>query len=456
MDVIEGRQPLADADRTAFIAANGEIYNHQRIREELGHEMFRTGSDNEAALHLLMVEGPAGLAKLGGMFALAFATTDGEFMVARDSLGIKPLYCAERGDGMLFASELNAFDEADRPAVRSFPPGYCWSPSGGLVRFDDPVPVHARPAKRAEEPGVWDKSLLKILRDTIVTAVEDRMMSDVGAGVFLSGGLDSAIVAAIAAEWAKQHGQPLPTFAVGAKGSSDLAAARVVADFLGTEHHEIVMTKDDAMHMLPKAVHTIEHYDPSLVRSAVPNMLLAEYASKRVRVVLTGEGADELFAGYSYYHEEPFTNPDALQAELVRTLCELHHLNLQRCDRTTMAYGMEGRVPFLDRKVIEVAMTIPPEHKMIRAGVEEKKLLRDAFEGWLPEEILRRGKEQFGDGSGAADVLNAAVHEHPEIAEGDRAGVELRTKEEESFFAIWREMLHGIDSSKTLGNFAMT
>ncbi|MGH3622869.1 MAG: asparagine synthase-related protein, partial [Sciscionella sp.] len=142
--------------------------------------------------------------------------------------------------------------------------------------------------------------------------------------------------------------------------------------------------------------------------------------------------------------------------ELVRTLSELHHLNLQRCDRTTMAYGMEGRVPFLDRKVIEVAMTIPPEHKMTRPGVEEKKLLRDAFEGWVPEEILRRGKEQFGDGSGASGVLDDAVRDHPEIAEDDRAGVELRTKEEASFYAIWREALPGIASDKTLGNFAMT
>jgi asparagine synthase (glutamine-hydrolysing) len=456
MDVDEGRQPLSNADGTAYIAANGEIYNHRRIREQLGHEMFRTGSDSEAALHLLMIDGPAGLAKLGGMFALAWANTDGEFMVARDSLGIKPLYWAEREDCMLFASELGAFDEADRPNVESFPPGYCWSPAGGLVQFDEVVPVHAHPAKRADEPGVWDESLLKTVRETIVTAVEDRMMSDVGAGVFLSGGLDSAIVAAVAAEWAKQKGQPLPTFAVGAEGSSDLAAARVVAEYLGTEHHEIVMTKEDAKRMLPKAVRAIEHYDPSLVRSAVPNMLLAEYASKRVRVVLTGEGADELFAGYSYYHDEPFTNPDALQAELVRTLAELHHLNLQRCDRTTMAYGMEGRVPFLDRKVIEVAMKIPPEHKMIRDGVEEKKLLRDAFEGWVPDDILRRGKEQFGDGSGASDVLDDAVAESPEIADGDRSDVNLRTREEESYYSIWREALPGIVSSKTLGNFAMT
>nr|WP_026360352.1 asparagine synthase (glutamine-hydrolyzing) [Amycolatopsis nigrescens] len=455
MDVEGGAQPMSDQDGTTYLVANGEIYNHRHIREDLGHELFETGSDSEAALHALIVDGPVGLARLRGMFALAFMTADGEFLVARDSLGVKPLYWARREDGTtLFASELRAFDPADRPLVESFPPGCCWSQAGGLVRFADAIPARVRPARRAEQAGVWDETLLKDVRETIVTAVENRMMSDVGIGVFLSGGLDSAIVAAIAAEYAKRHKQPLPTFAVGAPGSSDLAAARVVAEFLGSEHHEIVMTKDDALKALPLAVRAIEHYDPSLVRSAVPNLLLAEYASKRVHAVLTGEGADELFAGYSYYHEEPFTDPDALQAELVRTVGELHHLNLQRCDRTTMAYGMEARVPFLDRDVIELALSIPPEHKMIRPGVAEKKLLRDAFEGWVPESILRRGKEQFGDGSGAKEVLESAVRSSPEVAAA--GGVELRNREEAGFYALWHEELSGIRVDRTLGLFATT
>ena len=454
MDVEGGHQPMTDTGETTYLVANGEIYNHRHIREDLGHELFETGSDSEAALHALIVDGPVGLARLRGMFALAFMTEDGEFLVARDSLGVKPLYWARRDDVTLFASELRAFDPADRPLVESFPPGHCWSPNAGLVRFADAVPARVRPARRAEEPGEWDEALLKSVRETVVTAVENRMMSDVGIGVFLSGGLDSAIVAAVAAEYARRHHQPLPTFAVGAPGSSDLAAARVVADYLGTEHHEIVMTKEDARAALPTAVRAIEHYDPSLVRSAVPNMVLAEYASKRVHAVLTGEGADELFAGYSYYHEEPFTDPDALQAELVRTVKELHHLNLQRCDRTTMAFGMEARVPFLDRDVIELALSIPPEHKMLRPGVEEKKLLRDAFEGWLPESILRRGKEQFGDGSGAKQVLEDAVRASPDVRAAD--GVELRTREEAAFYGIWRAELDGIRPEATLGLFATT
>ncbi|TKG59024.1 asparagine synthase (glutamine-hydrolyzing) [Prauserella endophytica] len=459
MDVAGGHQPLTDSGATTYLVANGEIYNHRHIREDLGHELFETGSDSEAALHALIVDGPVGLARLRGMFALAFATGDGDFLAARDPLGVKPLYWARRDDVILFASELRAFDEEDRPLVESFPPGHCWSPAGGLVRFADAIPAHVRPARRADEPGVWDRALVKAVRESIVTAVENRMMSDVGVGVFLSGGLDSAIVAAVAADYAAKHGQPLPTFAVGSEGSSDLAAARVVAEYLDAkhgniEHHEILMSKQDAIDALPRAVTAIEHYDPSLVRSAVPNLLLAEYASRRVHAVLTGEGADELFAGYSYYHEEPFTDPDALQAELVRTVGELHHLNLQRCDRASMAFGLEAREPFLDRDVVELALSIPPEHKMVRPGVEEKKLLRDAFEGWLPESILRRGKEQFGDGSGAKEVLENAVRESPDVTAA--AGVELRNREEAGFYAIWHRELAGIRPDATLGLFATT
>ncbi|MBK1789299.1 asparagine synthase (glutamine-hydrolyzing) [Prauserella cavernicola] len=459
MDVEGGHQPLTDSGATTYLVANGEIYNHRHIREDLGHELFETGSDSEAALHALIIDGPVGLARLRGMFALAFATEEGDFLAARDPLGVKPLYWARRDDVILFASELRAFDEADRPLVESFPPGHCWSPSGGLVRFADAIPAHVRPARRAEEAGVWDRTLVKAVRESIVTAVENRMMSDVGVGVFLSGGLDSAIVAAVAAEYAAKNGQSLPTFAVGAEGSSDLEAARVVAEFLDAqhhniEHHEILMSPQDAVDALPRAVTAIEHYDPSLVRSAVPNLLLAEYASKRVHAVLTGEGADELFAGYPYYHEEPFTDPDALQAELVRTVGELHHLNLQRCDRASMAFGLEAREPFLDRDVVELALSIPPEHKMIGPGIEEKKLLREAFEGWLPDSILHRGKEQFGDGSGAKEVLEAAVRNSPDVAAAE--GVELRTREEAGFYAIWDRELRGIRPEATLGLFATT
>lgn len=459
MDVDGGRQPMVDAESATYLVVNGEIYNHRHIRQDLGHDLFETGSDSEAALRALVADGPAGLTRLRGMFALAFAAEDGGFLAARDPLGVKPLYWARREGVTLFASELRAFEVEDRPLVEAFPPGHCWSPEGGLVRFADTVPAHVRPARRAEEPGVWDRSLVKAIREAVVTSVENRMMSDVGVGVFLSGGLDSAIVAAVAAEYAARRRQPLPTFAVGAPGSSDLAAARTVAEYLqrhhgNIEHHEIAMTARDAVEALPRAVRAIEHFDPSLVRSAVPNLLLAQYASRHVHAVLTGEGADELFAGYSYYHEGDFADPDALQAELVRTVGELHHLNLQRCDRASMAFGLEAREPFLDGEVVELALSIPPEHKMIRPGTEEKKLLREAFAGWLPEAILNRGKEQFGDGSGAKEVLAEAVRWLPEVAAAD--GVELRNREEAAFYASWRAEFDGIRPERTLGHFATT
>ncbi|MEV7215542.1 asparagine synthase (glutamine-hydrolyzing) [Kitasatospora cineracea] len=442
MDVAGGRQPLAGPGGASFLVVNGEIYNHRRLREELGVERFSTGSDSEAALHALLLDGPVGLARLRGMFALAFLDETGSLLVARDAMGVKPLYWARREGLVLFASELRAFEPADRPRAESFPPGHCWSPGGGLVRFADAVPAAVRPARHGRTRGERDETLLKAVREAIVAAVEEQMMSDVGIGVFLSGGLDSAVVAAVAADHARRHGHGrLPTFAVGTEGSSDLLAARVVAGHLGTEHHEVVMTPQDAEAALPRAIRTIEHFDLHLVRSAVPNLLLAEYAARHVPVVLTGEGADELFAGYPDCHREPYLAPAALQARLVETVEGLHRENLQRCDRTTMAFGLEARVPFLDRGVVELVLSIPPAYKTVRPGRAEKQLLRDAFAGRLPEEILRRGKLQFGHGTGAKDVLTAVLG--PAAAsDGEQEAV---------FYRRWRAEFPGVDPLRTLG-----
>ncbi|MER8235123.1 asparagine synthase (glutamine-hydrolyzing) [Streptomyces sp. NPDC094049] len=446
MDVEGGHQPLAGPGGASFLVVNGEIYNHRRLREELGAERFSTGSDSEAVLHALLLDGPVGLARLRGMFALAFLDETGSLLVARDAVGVKPLYWARRDGCVLFASELRAFDPADRPSVESFPPGHCWSPRSGLVRFADAVPTAVRPARRGRAGGERDEALLKAVREAVIGSVEDQMMSDVGIGVFLSGGLDSAIVSAVAAEYARRHGHArLPTFAVGAEGSSDLLAARVVAGHLGAEHHEVVMSPQDAVAALPRAIRTIEHFDLHLVRSAVPNLLLAEYASRHVSVVLTGEGADELFAGYPDCHREPYRDPAALQARLVETVEGLHWENLQRCDRTTMAFGLEARVPFLDQGVVELMLSIPPEYKTTRPGMAEKQLLRDAFTGWLPEEILRRGKLQFGHGTGAKDVLTAALGA---MASDD--------DEEAAFYRLWRAEFPGIDSRRAVGRSPVT
>ena len=282
------------------------------------------------------------------------------------------------------------------------------------------------------------------------------MMSDVGVGVFLSGGLDSAIVAAIAA---RESSEPLPTFAVGMPDSPDLAAARRVAAVTGSDHHEVVVSADDLARALDEAVTVIEHFDPRLVRSAVPNLLLAREAARTVKVVLTGEGADELFAGYPHQHTPEFADPDALHGELVRSVEQLHGLNLQRCDRTTMYHGLEAREPFLDAALVRLALRLPPEWKQRTGGRPEKAILREAFRDWLPDDLLWREKAQFDDGSGAGSVLERLAAERVRAADlqADPHPADcwpLRSAEEVMFYELWRDRFAGIRPLATLEPFA--
>ena len=280
------------------------------------------------------------------------------------------------------------------------------------------------------------------------------MMADVPIGVFLSGGLDSSLVAALMARHREDAHGPVHSFAAGTAGSSDLAAARRVADHLGLEHHERVYDADEVVAVLPEVVRSIESYEPSLVRSAVPNYLLSEETARTVKVVLTGEGADELFAGYAHYRE---IDEADLRAELVRNVSGLHHLNLQRCDRVTMAFGLEARVPFLDRDVVNLAARIPIGWLLPGEHGEEKALLREAFTGWLPHDLLWRPKEQFGDGSGTADVMTRRVAELvPEADWADRRVGTLpppRSREELAYQRMFAERLDGVPAG-LLGRFA--
>jgi asparagine synthase (glutamine-hydrolysing) len=243
---------------------------------------------------------------------------------------------------------------------------------------------------------------------------------------------------------------------VGLEGSSDILAARAAAEHIGSEHHQRVYTAEELVATVAPVVRAIEHFDPSLVRSAVPNYLLAEMTVEHVKVVLTGEGADELFAGYEYLRE--LDGAEELHDEIVRTVEGLHNLNLQRCDRVTMAHGLEARVPFLDREVIALALRLPAEWKVATAGDQEKKLLRDAFDGWLPHDLLWRGKEQFGDGSGAASVLTeemeACVSEGEFESERHAIDPPIRTREELGYYRIWAEHLSGLRPEATVGRFA--
>jgi asparagine synthase (glutamine-hydrolysing) len=458
VDVEGGHQPLVGPDDRLQLVGNGEVYNHEAIRRKLGPANFRTSSDNEVALHLVDREGPKALAELNGMFAFVIAGEDGSFLAARDPVGIKPLYWAFDGENVVFASEMAAFDPGVRDRIEAFPPGHYWTPEKGLVRFASPIPEDARENRASDyRPGdpLPPRALIEV-RAMLVDAVERQMMGDVPVGVFLSGGLDSSLVAAIAQNYLLERGQRLKTFAVGLEGSPDLLAARAAARYLATEHHERVYTAEEATRSLPDVVAAIEAFDPSLVRSAVPNHMLAEFTAEHVKVVLTGEGADELFAGYEYMRE--FDDPDELHRELVRSVEGLHNLNLQRCDRVTMAHGLEARVPFLDREVIDHALRLPAAWKLASPRQPEKRLLREAFEGWLPDELLWRDKSQFGDGSGAASVLTEpfsdSISQSELDAERHQIRPALRTREELAYFRIFRERVGDVRPERTLGRFA--
>ncbi len=458
VDLESGHQPLASADGSVMLVGNGEVYNHERLRRGLADQTLLTRSDNEVALRLVQERGPKSLCKLHGMYAFLIAGSDGSFLAARDPVGIKPLYWAGGEDGVRFASEMRAFDAAWQPLVEAFPPGHYWTPERGLERFASAVPpVSHLGAVTPANDRIPDEVLVGV-RELLCETVERQLMGDVPVGVFLSGGLDSTLIASIAAGVLRRRGERLQTFAVGLDGSPDLLAARQAAAHLDTDHRERIYTAEEALEVLPTVVSTIESYDASLVRSAVANYLLAEMTARHVKVVLTGEGADEIFAGYEYLRE--LDGEDALHAELVRTIEGLHNLNLQRADRVTMAHGLEARVPFLELDLIALGLALPAAWKLARPGEPEKRLLREAFEGWLPPELLWREKSQFGDGSGMASVLRDSVSETVSEAdfawERDSVDPPLRSREEAAYHRIFARDLGGVRPLATLGRFATT
>ncbi len=384
------------------------------------------------------------------MFAFLIAGEDGYFMAARDPVGIKPLYYAEY-EGVYALRLGDALVRARLAPLRGGLPARALLDAARTASSASPWPCRAstRRAAAATSPPSED---YEETRDELIGSVHRQMMGDVPVGVFLSGGLDSTLIAAIAARWCKERGTQLKTFAVGTENSSDLAAARQAAEYLDTEHHERVFTGEEAEACVAEVVRSIEHFDPSLVRSAIANFFLAEMTAKHVKVVLTGEGADELFAGYEYLGD--LDDPEELHDEIVRTIESLHNLNLQRADRVTMAHGLEARVPFLDREVIALALRQPARWKLSPPGTQEKMLLRKAFEGWLPDELLYRDKEQFGDGSGMADAISHlmedTVTEEEFEAERERVTPPFRNREEMAYFRIWDEYLDGVKPEATL------
>ncbi len=454
VDPAGGAQPLADGE--LWLVGDGEIYNAEKLRRQLGESRFHTRSDHEAALVCFEDDGVDAFRRLWGMFALVIAGADGRFVAARDDFGTAPLYWAQRDQTTLFASELKAFDADWRPEVRPVPPGHAWTPAGGLEEWSPSralTPTLLRGRDPDEEPPGW---VFDAIRDSLVRAVQRTLRADVGVGAFLSGGLDSSVVVAIAAGIARQQGWTLPTFAAGLAGSPDLAAARQVAEHAGTNHHERVYTTNEAVASVAEVVVALESFDPQLVHSAVPNHLVAQLAREHVKAVLIGEGSDELFAGYSHY--EAIEAGDELQQALLDTIAGLHNLGLQRVDRITSTNGLEPRIPFLDLDVVELAMALPPAWKLTGPDRPEKWLLRRAFEGWLPVDVLSRRKQQFGEGTGMDTVL--AEHFAATVTDADldreRGATDppLRTREELALYRIFESRFAGVDSAATIGRSA--
>ena len=417
VDPESGGQPLFSPDGKQVLAVNGEIYNHKKIRERYkGRYDFQTGSDCEVILALYRDKGVNFLEDLNGIFAFALYDEEQDaFLIARDHIGVIPLYIGYNADGKVFvASELKAL-EGECERYEPFLPGhYYWSKDPGMKRW----------YKRdwMEYDNVKDNTASSdAIRKSLCAAVKRQMMSDVPYGVLLSGGLDSSVISAITESYAERRIETdsrsrawwprLHSFAVGLKGAPDLAKARLVADHIGTVHHEINYTIQEGLDALRDVIYFIETYDITTVRASVPMYLLARVIkSMGIKMVLSGEGADEIFGGYLYFHKAP--SAEEFHKETVRKLSKLHLYDCLRANKSLSAWGVEGRVPFLDKEFLDVAMRTNPKAKMCsvlpasRSGEAdpkasiEKRIVREAFEDMLPEEVVWRQKEQFSDGVG--------------------------------------------------------
>lgn len=405
VDPESGKQPLFSSDKKQVLAVNGEIYNHQDIRRRYaGKYQFQTGSDCEVILALYRDKGIDFLENLSGIFAFALYDAErDEFLIARDPIGVIPLYIGYDDDGKVYvASELKALEgQCDR--YEPFLPGhYYWSREPGMKRYYK-RDWFSYDAVKDNAASVTD------IHDALEAAVKRQLMSDVPYGVLLSGGLDSSVISAIAEKFSERRIEDddkerawwprLHSFAVGLKGAPDLAKAKLVADYIGTVHHEINYTIQEGLDAIRDVIYFIETYDVTTVRASTPMYLLARVIkSMGIKIVLSGEGADEIFGGYLYFHKAP--SPKAFHEETVRKLSKLYMYDCLRANKSLSAWGVEGRVPFLDKEFLDVAMRTNPEAKMCPGKTIEKRIVREAFANMLPDEVAWRQKEQFSDGVG--------------------------------------------------------
>ncbi len=451
VDPESGGQPLYAPDRQQVLAVNGEIYNHQDIRKSYsGRYEFQTGSDCEVILALYRDKGINFLEDLSGIFAFVlYDESEDAFLIARDPIGVIPLYIGYDTDGTVYvASELKAL-EGNCERYEPFLPGhYYWSKTPGMRRYYQRDWMEYDAVK---ENGGDAASIRSALED----AVKRQLMSDVPYGVLLSGGLDSSVISAIAEKYSemrieddsrsKAYWPRLHSFAVGLKGAPDLAKAKIVADHIGTVHHEINYTIQEGLDALRDVIYYIETYDVTTVRASTPMYLLARVIkSMGIKMVLSGEGAEEIFGGYLYFHKAP--DAQAFHEETVRKLSKLHQYDCLRANKSLSAWGVEGRVPFLDKEFLDVAMRLNPTNKLCPGTTIEKRIVREAFADMLPSEVAWRQKEQFSDGVGYSwidtlkQITSEAVSDEEMAHASERFPINPpKTKEEYYYRSIFAE-----------------
>ncbi len=445
VDPESGGQPLYSPDKKQVLAVNGEIYNHRDIRKQFeGKYEFQTGSDCEVILALYREKGINFLEDLNGIFAFALYDEEkDDFLIARDPIGVIPLYIGYDSDGKVYcASELKALEGFCEHYEPFLPGHYYWSKEGKMTRWytrdwmsydavkDNPASVSA-------------------IHDALEAAVKRQLMSDVPYGVLLSGGLDSSVISAIAKKFAARRIETdgkkdawwpqLHSFAVGLKGAPDLIKAREVADYIGTVHHEINYTIQEGLDAVRDVIYFIETYDVTTVRASTPMYLLARVIkSMGIKMVLSGEGADEVFGGYLYFHKAP--DAKAFHEETVRKLSKLYLYDCLRANKSLSAWGVEGRVPFLDKEFLDVAMRTNPEAKMCPGKTIEKKIVREAFADMLPESVAWRQKEQFSDGVGYSwidtlkEITSKAVTDEQMAHTAERFPINTPMNKEEYYY----------------------
>lgn len=462
VDVENGAQPLMSADNRLALAVNGEIYNHRELEKNLNISYdFQTKSDCEVINALYLEKGTEFLNDLNGIFAFVlYDNKDHSYLIARDHIGIVPLYYGHDELGVMYvASEMKALIHKCTQ-IETFPPGHYYS-----SKTKEFVRYYNRDWESYDgvKDNVTDKEKLK---KAFEDAVHRQLMSDVPYGVLLSGGLDSSVVSAIVAKYAQKRVESSDTkeawwprvhsFSIGLEGSPDLEAAKKVADYIGSVHHEFVYTIQEGLDAVSDVIHHLETYDVTTVRASTPMYLMArKIRSMGVKMVLSGEGADEIFGGYLYFHKAP--NAQALHEETVRKLSKLHLFDCLRANKSMAAWGVEARVPFLDKEFLDVAMRLNPEDKLVKDGKMEKHVLREIFSDLLPDEVLWRQKEQFSDGVGYGwiDTLKQVADEQVNDLELEHAAYRFpintpTTKEAYYYRSVFDKHFPGEQAAKTV------